>query len=292
MASDQRPLSCPVCVGTRVTDAFSIGPYGLSRCAGCDHLFVSRGVQPQELDSAYDESYYSAGDAAQPKGYRDYLADADTRLRGFAQRLKLLTKITGRDRGRLLDFGCAVGLFVKVAADAGWDAWGYERSKWAASYGRQTYGVRIIEPDGSGTLPFDQPFDLVTIWDALEHLEDPRSVLTDVSRVLRPGGVVALNTVNASSWGARLAGQQWRHLAPPHHLQFFSLRSLHQLLAACGMRIIRTEVSGVMLQARRTTSTPTPLARWTETLVTSWRMHTISRALNLLDEVHVVAVKE
>jgi 2-polyprenyl-3-methyl-5-hydroxy-6-metoxy-1,4-benzoquinol methylase len=281
--------TCPICHGLGVLPAWRTDRFQLSRCAGCDHLFVSSGLEARELEGAYDESYYEAGEGS-ASGYADYLGDAPTRLRGFAGRLRQLEAHVPQ-RGRLLDYGCAVGLFVKVARDAGWNAVGYERSAWAAAYGRDTWKLDIVVGRGDEEPSFARQFDAVTMWDVLEHLEDPLAVVQRVVGWLKPGGVLALNTVNSASYGARRAGAHWRHVAPPHHLQYFCRRSLRQLLRACGLRLVKMQAQGVMFTADRRSAELHGLRRAIEDTATHWRLKPLASALDLVDEVEMMAVK-
>lgn len=288
----QISMSCPVCNSEELQEAWNVGDYALSRCLNCTHLFVSSGVDSAGLEQAYGQAYYDPGDPELAIGYQDYLKDAPKRLRGFAAKLEEIERYTDGRRGRVLDYGCAVGLFVKASADAGWDATGLERSQWAADYGRKSYGVNIVvSQDGAG-VEFDKPFDMITMWDVLEHLEHPRRVLADVARWLKPGGVLALNTVNSSSYGARAAGADWRHIAPPHHLQYFSRRSLQELVRGCGFDLVATRSQGVMLQADKRRQRLGFLGDSVESCATHWRFKPAALALNLLDEIEIVARRD
>lgn len=284
------PLSaCTVCGSAALEPSWRIGAYGLARCARCTHLFVSTGLAAGELDHSYESDYYLSDGSETRTGYKDYLANAERRLQGFRQRLHELERhISGR--GSALDFGCAVGLFVKVAAEAGWDAVGVERSVWAADYGRKHYGLNIVSGSEVDCESFNQRFDLITMWDVLEHLEDPRDVLEKAARWLKPGGVLALNTVEAASLGARMAGVHWRHLAPPHHLQYFTRQSLKHLLTAVGFRFLEVRGRGVMWKADRRREHIGGIRALSEAAATHWRTRPIADALHLLDEIDVVAV--
>ena len=281
-----RLVACTVCDSSDVNPACTSAGYAIARCPSCGHLFVSQGVNEEVLDDAYQQTYYAAAESG--SGYVDYVAKAQQRTEGFRWRLRDILRHTDAP-GSLLDFGCAIGLFVKVAKDEGWHAIGYERSRWAAEYGRREFGVDIkLASDASD--PFSPAsFDVVTLWDVIEHVEHPRTIISLVSNWLKVGGILALNTVNASSLGAWLAGSQWRHLAPPHHLQFFSRRSLIRLLHGAGFRILRVRANGTCFEGR---STPVPAAlRRLDDVVCHWRLRPIATALGLLDEIEVIAVK-
>lgn len=291
MSPSPQSAACPVCTSERTRPSYTVGDYGLANCLTCGHLFVGHGLRAEALAAAYDHDYYEASNPSNPTGYLDYLANAEHRLSDFRARIAAIERHHRDPRRQLLDFGCAVGLFVKAAQDAGWDAVGYERSAWAAQYGRDKLGVRIVVGDGGERLPFEEPFDVVTIWDALEHLEQPRTVLAELSRLVRPGGLLCLNTVDASSLGARLAGRHWRHIAPPHHLQYFSRQSLRHLVESAGFGIVDLEANGVMLAADRRRTHLGGAGRMLESMVTSWRARPAARLFDLLDEVEILAVK-
>lgn len=279
--------SCPICSGTRLNQAWRVEHYTLAHCEACRHLFVAAGLDVEALKTAYEENYYTAGRTGDI-GYRDYLADSAKRLCGFAQRLQVIERNVPR-RGRLLDFGCAVGFFVKVAVDAGWDAVGFETSSWAAAYGRDNFGLTIMS-DADGQCPsFGEPFDVITLWDVLEHLSEPREVIASLTSRLKPGGLLALNTVDSSSYGARRAGPHWRHIVPPVHLQYFTRSSLARLLGDSGFRILSMKSQGVMLTADRRRLTLPRILGAVEELATHWRTRPLAHALHLLDEVDVLA---
>ena len=281
---------CSVCRSARIRGAGTLDGYSLSRCDDCSHVFVSAGLGDGELANAYTSDYYRKGQQAESSGYEDYLRDAPARTRGFEERLSQIeANVVGR--GRLLDYGCAVGLFVKVANDAGWEAIGYERSEWAVQYGREVLGLDIICGTGDDAPPFEGRFDVITMWDVLEHLEHPRAVLESVSAWLKPGGMLALNTINRSSAGARLAGKHWRHLAPPHHLQYFSRASLKRLLRDCGFELRAMQNRGVIMTADRRRPTPRGVVAVAESIGTHWRATTVATLLNLRDEIEIMAVR-
>ena len=285
---------CSICLSTAPLPAFMFRGYQLAHCGDCGHLFVVDQVPEDVLETAYGAGYYHTAnenaDGMEATGYSDYLANVERRQQLFRERLSAVSRFAAGP-GHLLDYGCAIGLFVKVAAEAGWIARGYERSSWAANYGRSQFGLDITVADG-GLDPFGaNSFNVVTLWDVLEHLQHPRRVLELVSKWLIPGGVMALNTVNSSSLGARMAGPAWRHLAPPHHLQFYSRRSLARLLAEFGFKTLWMRSEGVLFAGMPTQLAAGQARPRLESLAQHWRLRPLVTALNLLDEIAIVAVK-
>jgi len=62
----------------------------------------------------------------------------------------------------------------------------------------------------------------VTMWDVFEHFVDPASDVRAAARVLKVGGVLAINTPDISSWYARIMGKRWHLLIPPEHIHYFT----------------------------------------------------------------------
>jgi SAM-dependent methyltransferase len=195
------------------------------RCCGCGLVSARADGAPLHL---YEEHYY--------KGlvYSDYLADRPAIRRNAARALEELEALApGR---RLLDVGCAAGFFLEVARERGWTVEGVEVSDYAADQARRL-GLKVFR--GSLLeLPDAEPrFDVVTMWDVIEHLERPDRALAKVRRMLEPGGVVAISTGDFASLARRLSGRHWRLFADPTHLFFFDRRTLDALLERSGFRI-------------------------------------------------------
>jgi SAM-dependent methyltransferase len=89
-----------------------------------------------------------------------------------------------------------------------------------------------------------QHFDVITAAEILEHLSEPRLLLEEVARLLRPGGLFWTTTPHARGLSARVLGLQWRCIWPPEHLQLFSAGGLKSLLREVGFREIRVRTTG------------------------------------------------
>lgn len=156
------------------------------------------------------------------------------RLHTFARDLAELERYTRG--GRLLDVGCHIGLFLEVAQNSGWEAWGVEPSHWAAGRA-QEHGLRVLHGTlDTVDLPEDS-FDAVTLWDVIEHLPDPLAELRKCRQLLRPGGVVAICTMDVEALFPRLVGRRWPWYMQMH-LIYFSKRTLTAMLEAAGYEVL------------------------------------------------------
>jgi ubiquinone/menaquinone biosynthesis C-methylase UbiE len=84
-------------------------------------------------------------------------------------------------------------------------------------------------------------FEVVTLWDVLEHLPKPANTLTEIARVLRQDGILALTTINHDCINEKILKDRWRYYMPPDHLCSFTPALLESLLRRCGFTIVRIE---------------------------------------------------
>jgi SAM-dependent methyltransferase len=110
---------------------------------------------------------------------------------------------------------------------------GVEPSAWACAEARRALGDRIMQGFFEDLPCPAASFDVVTMWDVLEHVQDPGRAVDKANEVLRTGGVLAINVPAADSWIARIMGGRWPLLLP-EHLHYFTRRSMSLLLSARG----------------------------------------------------------
>ncbi len=293
-----RTATCPVCGRTNCRRRFTRSGYEIFRCAACRHSFVHPVPSPEELRSIYDRSYFERGDK-----YRARAGSEDPNAANDRRKLELIAaerEIVGRtehddEEPRLLDVGCARGGFLGRARERGFAVEGVELSQTAADHARKELKLDV----SVGTL-FDaqfesQSFDVVTMWDVIEHLDDPAACIEEVRRILRPGGIVALSTGDASALAAKLMGRRWHLLTPPQHLWYFERRGLEQLLVDQGFRVVRTRslpkhvrLGFVLFKSGETFFPP---ARYLASLARRIGVDGLNLRINLFDIMTVVAVR-
>jgi len=221
---------CALCSEAGARALFHVDGSLVVSCRGCG--LVRQDTRPIAASELYDSDYYATDD---PKGgYANYFLDADVNRRTFRQRIQAIERRYGR-RGKLLDVGCALGDFLLEARAAGWDVEGVEISAFAAQRAREQ-GLRVR----TGRLEaLDLPeasFDVITLYDAIEHLTDPVATLAAVRRLLKPGGLLHLVTPNVGGLQARLLGRHWYHYKPGEHLFYFAPNTLRSTVERAGLR--------------------------------------------------------
>jgi 2-polyprenyl-3-methyl-5-hydroxy-6-metoxy-1,4-benzoquinol methylase len=172
---------------------------------------------------------------------------ADMLVDGRPHAARTLNEVESHIRvGSLLDVGCATGELLIAARDRGWRVHGVEVSPYAASVaaGRGipvTVGFlrESFLPEGS--------FDAITLLDVIEHLEEPIAELTEMHRLLRPGGVLCIETPNWGSVYRLLLGRRWAAMQPRMHICYFEAQSLQTLLKRTGFDVVELKTEVVSL---------------------------------------------
>jgi len=236
LAHARRHLPCLLCGGEQLVDLHRKDPWRIVRCARCTLVFTLPRLPAEELRAMYQDDYWKSS-SARDFGYTDYLGDAELYRRTFALRLRWIRKHCAPP-ARLLDVGCAAGFALEVFARAGYDVRGVELSASMARIAAQRVGEPRVH---AGVLTEDVfpglKFDLITLFDVVEHVEDPIALLDLARRRLHPGGCILLETQNVSSWFARLLGIRWQHYKFHEHLYHFDPRTVRALLQRAGLEI-------------------------------------------------------
>jgi 2-polyprenyl-3-methyl-5-hydroxy-6-metoxy-1,4-benzoquinol methylase len=223
-------IPCILCNTDEYVTLFSDPPFRIVRCAECGLVYTLPRLPTERIMEMYQVGYWRSAEARN-FGYTDYLRDRDRYLRTFRLRSKVIDRYK-TSIGRVLDIGCAAGFFLKVMQEKGWETTGVEISAFMADFARTELNLENVF---SGTLEEQQfeaeSFDVITLWDVIEHLENPRSVLAMTKRLLKKDGIVVLETQNVESVFARLMGRRWHHYKFEEHLCHFSPKTLSALLA-------------------------------------------------------------
>lgn len=159
------------------------------------------------------------------------------------RRIRLL-RFPFRKPGRMLDFGCGAGHFLEEMRDLGWQVEGLDISASCAAEVTDRTGI----PVHHGSLPHDSiaenSFDAVTMWNALEHVHEPREIIRAARQALRPGGILVVGVPNIDSWGFRKFKHDWHCLELPRHLLHFDPDALRAMMQQEGMKVLSLEQIG------------------------------------------------
>jgi 2-polyprenyl-3-methyl-5-hydroxy-6-metoxy-1,4-benzoquinol methylase len=242
-------VRCNLCGKDETERVLRKNEFDIVRCRGCGLTYVTPRPDAAALTALYSDERYYRNLNASPFGYPDYLGERWLLERLVVRRLAEIERRLDTRGGRLLDVGCATGVLVEAARRRGWTAVGVDVSTFAAAQ-CHARGLDVRLGDlSTADLP-DDHFDVVVLDDTIEHIADPGRVLDDIRRVLRPGGLLTLNTPNEGGWLRRLMGKHWFHCKPPEHLYYFTPRTLRALLDRHGFHRIETQLSGKYVTVR------------------------------------------
>ncbi|GAB4139399.1 MAG: hypothetical protein Tsb009_08290 [Planctomycetaceae bacterium] len=221
---------CPICECDTAIPKFEIegAPFRLVTCGECHLGMLFPPPTAEQIARFYPEEYYGAnGEKFVP------LVERAVRWAGSMQARRLTQHLPAGSR--VLDIGCGRGTLLSSLADLGFEAHGFDISTTALEGVDPRATVRAAGSLIEAAYP-ENHFDMVVIWHVLEHLSNPKEVLTEIRRILKPHGELAVAVPNFSSWQARWSQAGWFHLDLPRHLFHFNSENLRQLLEDVGFR--------------------------------------------------------
>ncbi|MEE9606265.1 MAG: class I SAM-dependent methyltransferase [Myxococcota bacterium] len=237
-------VACPLCGvdrprllsrGRDFEYATSDDEFAFQLCAGCGVAYLDPRPHASELERIYPEAYASYHFAEPRFTLRVRALLESWRARAFARRLPA--------KADILDAGCGGPGFLESLrrlGRPGWTLWGNDVS------GRV---LADLERRGFRTLPgrFEEigdsaaGFDAIFFKQVIEHLEDPKAVIANAARLLRPGGLLVLETPNLDAWDARCFRERhWGGYHFPRHWTLFTPRTLAEQGRAIGFELEST----------------------------------------------------
>jgi 2-polyprenyl-3-methyl-5-hydroxy-6-metoxy-1,4-benzoquinol methylase len=280
---DGGPIDCLVCGGQ-----FSPSRRypGLVRCDECAFLSADLRISDDELRALYGEDYFKGDE------YLDYVAEEPSLRLNFSNRLATL-KGLAPDLAQydLFEIGCAYGFFLDEVR--GWvrSARGIDISADAVRFAVQQRGVDAAQADYIA-LDLGRKFDVITMWDTIEHLRCPDLFVEKAGRDLKPGGLLAITTGDIGSLVARLQGRSWRLIHPPTHLHYFSVPTISALLHRNGFDVLHVSHPGNSRSLRAALYFITVLQMkrpWLYELFQGSRAFDLHLTVNLFDIMYVIA---
>lgn len=227
-------MVCRICGENKKSFRFNLYGYTIVSCTQCQLVYTDFQPTKKFLKDFYSSSYFQNGE--DKRSFADYGAEEKALRSTFHHRIRSLEL---KQTGKALDIGCAYG-FALLELPRGWKKYGLEVSAAAVLKARKFNPKAVIKtgelkPDSFGRIKFD----LITLFDVVEHLCEPKKTLEIVYKKLNKGGKVALTTGDVDSLFAKISGQHWHLYNPPQHLSYFSAKTIARLLKEIGFRRIK-----------------------------------------------------
>lgn len=236
---------CPICSDPTPRRVYEFSDFAVLRCRSCDNSWRSNMYSEEKIRDIYcgieyESNPYFSYDVQQVGTL------ATPRVKNYQRALDYLESVSGP--GRLLDIGCGAGSFLALAQKRGWEPHGVEMSPGLSAACERNLGIGVITGRFEDVkLPAGR-FDVITMWDVIEHVIDPGFCIGKVKELLRPGGLAVFCTPDEESILARtglalyrLTGSRYRYpafaLHPPYHTYFFSRKGFISLLNGSGLTV-------------------------------------------------------
>ncbi|MCP4417858.1 MAG: class I SAM-dependent methyltransferase [Chloroflexi bacterium] len=245
------------------------------QCKNCGYVYAN----PRWSGEDILEAYTAVTDET-------YVQEREGRVLTFRKHLHSLEKRVGKANGRsLLDIGAYIGVFVETATQAGWDACGVEPSEWAASMA-QRQGLQVIHGTQDAVELVGKQFDVVTMWDVIEHVADPSGEIGKAYQLLKPGGWLVVHTMDIDSLMAKLMKSRWPWLMDMH-IHYFSQKTLRNMLEKNGFEVVASGAEGRYLRLNylisRVEALSRPLGQFASWVVNGLRLGGMAVPLNFGD---------
>jgi len=226
---------CIVCKSTKYGTFYE----GIFRCRECGHTFSDLDLNYRQLSKIYSNKYFFGEE------YNNYLADRNTIEKNFKQRLKVLETFLVPDKHKyLLEIGCAYGFFLNMVYNRFEKVLGFDINKEGVLYARKELNVDAINGNFLEYDFGDRTFDIVAMWDTIEHFNNPDLLFNKISNITGVGALITITTGDIDSLNSRVRGNKWRLIHPPTHLHYFSKKTITKLLNKYGFEIIYNRYCG------------------------------------------------
>ncbi len=212
---------CPICGGETARLVGEKHGLRVFKCSACTVQYSERAPEVSQLSELYDRAYFHGGKA----GYPAYEADESLHRKRSRSYLRDLMAHAS-SRGTLLDVGCATGFFLDEARQAGWDVRGCEVSEWAATYARQHFRLDVVMAPFPTPLLGPEQYDAVTFLNVFEQLPDPHAAERVLRDLVKPGGLLALETWDVDALVVQMSGMKWHKYRPDETPLYFNRQSL------------------------------------------------------------------
>jgi SAM-dependent methyltransferase len=227
-------IRCDVCGG----NGTPLGYAGLRRCADCSHVWADLALDPEAVRRLYQRGYFFGDE------YSNYIGDRRIIEKNFAARLSTLRRFVTAAHKSVFEIGCAYGFFLNAARASFAEVGGMDVSEDAVRFATAELGLAVSCGDVVTADLSSRRFDVVCLWDTIEHLAAPRRYIEAVAPAMPSGSLIAITTGDIGSLNARLQKGRWRLIHPPTHLHYFTKQSLTRLLDRCGFSVVHVEYCG------------------------------------------------
>ena len=238
---------CYLCKENSVQAAFKKLGWTILRCQSCRLYSLDfNDSYSKFIREYYNKDFFTGSETR--AGYYSYEGDRSAEEKNMRAYLEGIKKF--KRSGKLLDVGCATGIFMVEAQKDGFEVYGIDVSDYAVKIAKKRFGKCVKRQSVEKAAYTKKKFDVITMFDVIEHLSDPKKVLDRLAMTLADDGLLVINTGDTESFLAKIQGRDWHFFIPPQHFFYFSEKTLRTLLAKSGFAVIQIDRKGKWLTLR------------------------------------------
>jgi len=244
-------IKCQCCLSSLRSFGEKKG-FQLVKCENCGFITTDPLPTLDEVKAVYSKQYF-VKDGSEQKGfgYQDVFSIEwnEGQKQVSKLRIRIIRDLLGK-QGSILDVGCANGIFLGTAIEKGWNGGGVEINQDMREVAAKICPKGEIFPsieEASGS------YDVITMWEYLEHMRQPEDTLKNVQRLLKPQGILCLSFPNIESRTSYQKKINWEHVCPPEHLHYWTERNISMFLSRFGFSVVGFRYFGLRwpLEANR-----------------------------------------
>jgi SAM-dependent methyltransferase len=205
--------------------------YNLYRCPKCKLVITDLHAEYEVFVRKFYQKGYFMGDK-ECGAYAQYEEDKQFIMRNMRHHLSVIQKL--KPTGKLLDIGCAMGFFMEMANNAGYDVYGLDPSEYAINHVSKSLSCNLQVGTINTAQYQPEKFDVISMLDVFEHLADPISDLKKIYRWLKPDGILLIATGDTESITAKILGRHWTFFTPPQHVMCYHRQGISEVLGRSG----------------------------------------------------------
>jgi len=209
------------------------GSFNLVKCNNCGLVYINPRPTKQEMHKYYPK-YYSArayGIVEVTDEYKDEM------YKTFRDRARPISAF--KKNGRILDVGCGDGYFLKYMKDNGWETYGVEPGEVASKYAKDVLKVNVFNGELKEACYPDKYFDVITLFEVLEHLHNPSANLSEIGRILKEDGLLVITVPNFTGFAYKIFKERRVAIDAPRHLYHFSQITLCKILEKMEFKVLK-----------------------------------------------------
>ena len=240
MNFDLKSYPCAICGNEPARPLYKVKGFDIVQCGDCSFVFVNPRIRNSELYKLYSDHYFTS--RSENYGYQDYELTSHLRNKTFQRWISEILPFVSKDKGPVLDIGCASGAFVELMLEKGWETEAIELDHGMIKKLKEK-NIKVSERPFEEFVS-DKKFKLITMFDVLEHIPDLKTTFQKFHDLLDDDGVVVLITPDFGATQRKIFGKKWFQFKPLEHIQYFSAETLAKAITPYGLTLVHSSASG------------------------------------------------